>query len=347
MTPLFRELETTVSGLERDWQALHSLPEDAKLYHFTRPEGLTGIISSGALRATLATDFADTGELRHPTTSLGDEDPKPETWKQPWWKGLGPDYLHDPIWESVEAWQSVKGPFVSCFCRCNPTDLGSNRYMWEKFAEEGKGFALGIRFTPAETPTGVERWCLRKVLYGQTQWENPLTQVSQWNESLEVFRKRVERARLIAARGLPDGLLNPCIEDCKRRETAEIDSFQARLHRLQMELAACTKSVGFSSEQEIRLLVYQVDQPKKRKEKPDKVVSYIEVPIANLPSESSGATQFPVRLELEEIVVGPAADTRRLEVVVDQIADPQVISVTGSPAVRIRHCQGASTACSL
>ena len=344
----FEELPTNIEALEKEWQALHNFPPGLMLYHFTSPEGLVGIIKSGSIWATLATDLDDALELKHARPCSRENEPSPDAWQQPWWQALGANYRFDPILESVEAWRCIKGPFVISFCRCCPLEMRSSEYMWEEYAEKGKGFALGIRVGRCEGPTATAGALLRKVEYDKAQQEQRRKRIAQLNRHVEAFRKVLLKAIQIDAQRLPNGCTDPGIVARRLREMDGIEVLQARLHRMALELAACAKDVGFSSEQEMRLLVYQVEHPLKRESSEGKEISYIEVPVRNLTAESTRATQCPVRLELEEIVVGPAAaDARKLEEVVDQIADRQVISGTGLPAVRIRHCQRTPTACSL
>ena len=218
-SPLGVAYETAI----REWLSLHTqVPRP--LYHYTRTDGLEGIIESKSFWASHAEYLSDASELRY-AKELIQEVIADEAGR------VGSERVKEGLLRNPEtAWDSfVLGirPFVVCFCAAE--DLLS---QWRGYGASGPAYALGLDFTIlAVTGLPPGSW-LRRVIYDRDQ-------------QVAIVRTTV---RAWAA----------AIEDEIRSGQKEEDLFPYPalwiLQRLLFESHLCFKNPAFSEEREWRLI---------------------------------------------------------------------------------------------
>lgn len=310
MTCSFDEIEAKISTLESDWQRVHVLPHGTKLYHFTSPEGLAGILNARALWASLATAMGDGQELKHLIQSDEEKDnARPLTQYQTLADALFVKFLPDPHSEPLEAWRVAGGPFIASFCSGYSFWCIDKLYQWRTFGREGSGYALAFDYSKEGDECQNQPFLLRKVLYGTQEPEELVNRIKGLRDAVKETLSKLTRAERNQHQDQPEaGGAQAQID--KLESTAK--DLWVRLRRIVLELTACVKAKEFAVEEEWRLILTASVQEAKVRSSAGGIAPYVAYPI-HIPekghAEVKSSTAGP-RLTLKEVIIGPAANAR-------------------------------------
>lgn len=311
MSTPFGELHTKIDALEEEWQAAHELPAGMKLYHFTSPEGLAGILNSRSIWATLATGLGDSKELLHflrPKENRPDQS-RPLSRFQTGKDLIFGDLLVDPAEDPVGAWRQARGPFLVCFCPADCWEAVDDLYFWRTFGREGKGYALGFEPRATKAPPVRSMGIARRVIYDERA-------AHEFESRIDELCGEVKCAHRAECKRVRKEATSDISREKKISRTESWTNTQLRrLHRVMLELVVCRKGSKFSIEVESRLIAKGQDGTVKVRSSGGAVVPYIDYPISipEMPLAGRRSARNQLSLTLKEIVIGPAANARVAE----------------------------------
>jgi hypothetical protein len=257
------------------WNDRHAEVPDC-LYHYTKPEGLKGILTSQSIWATNARYLNDLSELvyindvvRNVVRELREE----------FTGGLPRDFLDAVARDLLDAFTGPYRVYVACFCEC-----GDRLSQWQAYAPSG--YALGFSPEPMRINT---RLLLRKVSYKTKDQESMVRS---------------------ALRSIADCLAN------MPPEPAVVERALIEAGDLLTEAAFCFKHAAFEGEQEWRLVhrvladPYLEDAPPRfRTATTGSRVPYVEL----RPDGEQPGIETP--LPIMKLVVGPNRDMEAAEAI--------------------------------